>query len=89
MTHQLTKLTLTVRYFGAARAAANSEIENITAASDITISDLTRLLGEQNPRLAAVLCRCSYLVDGVAVRDTDVRLQNKQTVDVLPPFAGG
>jgi molybdopterin synthase sulfur carrier subunit len=89
MTEQMTKLSLTVRYFGAARAAANSEVETLTAASDINIAELTRLLGDENPRLAAVLVRCSYLIDGVAVRNADVRLQNKQTVDVLPPFAGG
>ena len=89
MTHQLTTLTLTVRYFGAARAAANSETETLTATSEISVADLACQLGDGNPRLAAVLLRCSYLVDGVAVRDTDVRLRNKQTVDVLPPFAGG
>jgi molybdopterin synthase sulfur carrier subunit len=86
---QMTNLSLTVRYFGAARAAANSEKETLTAASEISIADLMRQLGDENPRLAAVLVRCSYLVDGVAVRGTDVRLQNNQTIDVLPPFAGG
>jgi molybdopterin converting factor small subunit len=29
------------------------------------------------------------LCDGVAVRDTAARLQGGQTIDVLPPFAGG
>ena len=89
MTDQMTKLSLTVRYFGAARAAANSEMQTLSAASEISVADLVRQLGDENPRLAAVLVRCSYLIDGVAVRDNDVRLQNNQTVDVLPPFAGG
>jgi molybdopterin converting factor small subunit len=89
MTHQMTKLSLTVRYFGAARAAANCEVETLTAAPDISVADLAHLIGDENPRLAAVLVRCSYLVDGMAVRDTDERLDNNQTVDVLPPFAGG
>jgi sulfur-carrier protein len=89
MTSQLTELSVTVRYFGAAHAAANAEVETHTAASGITLADLTRLLGDENPRLAAVLVRCSYLIDGIAVRNNDVRLQNNQTVDVLPPFAGG
>ena len=39
--------------------------------------------------LASVLARCSYLRDGVAVRDLAVELGDAQTVDVLPPFAGG
>ena len=39
--------------------------------------------------LAKVLSRCSYLCDGIAVRDLGLTLRDAQTVDVLPPFAGG
>ena len=39
--------------------------------------------------LAAVLDRCSFLCDGIAVRDAGKTLETNQTVDVLPPFAGG
>ncbi|PRC60698.1 molybdopterin synthase sulfur carrier subunit, partial [Mycobacterium sp. ITM-2017-0098] len=39
--------------------------------------------------LAKVLARCSYLRDGIAVRTTATELANAQTIDVLPPFAGG
>jgi sulfur-carrier protein len=35
------------------------------------------------------LSRCSYLCDGIAVRDLGMTLGDAQTVDVLPPFAGG
>ncbi|MDT5091808.1 MAG: sulfur-carrier protein [Mycobacterium sp.] len=89
MTVQLTKLSVTVRYFGAASAAVNSQAETLTLDPATTVGQLASRLGSENPRLAAVLVRCSYLVDGVAVRDTGMRLENKQTVDVLPPFAGG
>jgi hypothetical protein len=33
--------------------------------------------------------RCSFLSDGFAVRDTAKALTTPQTIDVLPPFAGG
>jgi molybdopterin synthase sulfur carrier subunit len=39
--------------------------------------------------VAVVLDRCSFLCDGIAVRDVRRPLQTNQTVDVLPPFAGG
>jgi len=40
-------------------------------------------------RLATVLSRCSYLCDGIAVRDETKTLRSGDTIDVLPPFAGG
>jgi molybdopterin synthase sulfur carrier subunit len=36
-----------------------------------------------------VLLRCSYLCDGVAVHDKAQPLHSGNTIDVLPPFAGG
>jgi len=39
--------------------------------------------------LSTVLDRCSFLCDEMAVRDMAKTLQTNQTVDVLPPFAGG
>jgi molybdopterin converting factor small subunit len=35
------------------------------------------------------LTRCSYLRDGIAVRDETAALQPGDTIDVLPPFSGG
>jgi molybdopterin converting factor small subunit len=54
-----------------------------------TVSELVAVLGDGNPRLAEVLKRSSYLCDEVAVRDTSMALRSGQTIDVLPPFAGG
>ncbi len=89
MTELSTTLRVTVRHFGAARAAAGTEAETVSLEPGASVADLTRALADGNPRLAAVLARCSYLCDGVAVRDTATRVQTGQTVDVLPPFAGG
>ena len=84
-----TSLRVTVRYFGAARAAAGAESEVLTVEHGTSIAELTGRLAERNQRLARVLARCSYLCDGVAVRDTAVAVRTRQIIDVLPPFAGG
>jgi sulfur-carrier protein len=80
---------VTVRYFAAARAAAGFEDEIIGIAPGTTVGALVQSLGVRDPELAKVLSRCSYLCDGIAVRDLALMLRDDQTVDVLPPFAGG
>lgn len=78
-----------MRFFAAARAAAGSEEETIRIRPGTTLSGLVTQLSDRDANLAKVLRRCSFLCDGVAVRDADVTLGNAQTIDVLPPFAGG
>lgn len=84
-----TEVRVTVRYFAAARAAAGVEDETLTLPAGATVRELVDTLHARGPRLSAVLARCSYLCDGVAVRDLHTALGDSQTVDVLPPFAGG
>ncbi len=83
------EIGITVRYFAAARAAAGSDSERLTVHSGATVDELVDGLGCRSHELARVLCRCSFLCDGVAVRDRTQLLQSGNTVDVLPPFAGG
>ena len=83
------RIDVTVRYFAAAQAAAGIETETLHVPHDTTVTDLVDLLGSDRAELAKVLTRCSFLCDGVAVRDRGGRLSTNQTVDVLPPFAGG
>lgn len=83
------RVRVTVRFFAAARAAAGVESETIDLPTGATMDDLVRTLNARGEALASVLARCSYLRDGVAVRDMAVELGDAQTVDVLPPFAGG
>lgn len=80
---------VTVRYFAAARAAAGLESEVVRVPAGTTVRTLVGEISDRSADLARVLARCSYLCDGVAVRDTGLVLENAQTVDVLPPFAGG
>lgn len=85
----MTDLEITVRYFAAARAAAGIDIETLRCPAGTTVATLVDELADRGPELAKVLARCSFLRDGVAVRDKDAGLRTMETVDVLPPFAGG
>jgi len=81
-------MTVSVRLFAAARAAAGvGEVEVDPGA----LSTILRALESDYPSLAEVLPRCSYLIDGVAVHgDPDeVMVSDGLELDILPPFAGG
>jgi molybdopterin synthase sulfur carrier subunit len=85
----MAEVEVTVRYFAAARAAAGMEAETLDVAPGTSVKDLVERLGARSPKLAMVLDRCSFLCDGMAVRNRAEPLRTNQTVDVLPPFAGG
>jgi molybdopterin converting factor small subunit len=78
-----------VRYFAAARAAAGAEAEALVVRPGTTVAELVDRLAVRGSGLATVLRRCCYLCDGIAVRDETVALRSGDTIDVLPPFAGG
>lgn len=82
-------IRVTVRYFAAARAAAGAESETMMLRPGTTVAELVETLATSGTRLATVLSRCSYLCDGFAVRDETKALRSGNTIDVLPPFAGG
>ena len=69
-----------VRFFAAARAAIGTSTASApvgTLESVITAFDFP------------VISKCSFLVNGVAEADRSRALADGDTVDVLPPFAGG
>jgi sulfur-carrier protein len=82
-------IQVTVRYFAAAHAAAGTESETVVLRPGTTVAELVERLTVRGTRLATVLSRCSYLCDGIAVRDEATALRSGDTIDVLPPFAGG
>ena len=84
-----TSVAVKVRYFAAARAAAGNDEETIRLQAGTTLAELVVEVSGRDENLAKVLKRCSFLCDGVAVRDDTVALSDAQTIDVLPPFAGG
>jgi molybdopterin converting factor small subunit len=89
MTDLTTAIRLNVRLFAAAGAAAGSETAVLELYPGATVGDALEKLCGHSEELALVLQKCSYLCDGIAVRDRSTVLQAHQTLDVLPPFAGG
>ncbi|MEI7544378.1 MAG: MoaD/ThiS family protein [Mycobacteriaceae bacterium] len=89
MTDITPTVEVTVRFFAAACSAAGTESDVMTLKPGATVADAVRELCGQSDELALVLQKCSYLCDGVAVRDQTLALLPHQTLDVLPPFAGG
>lgn len=87
--------TVTVRYWAAARAAAGVDSDTVEVGSGSTLAEvLARLasLHPDRPRLPGVLAVCSALVGDRPVGATDpadVTLASGDTVELLPPFAGG
>ena len=83
-------VTVTVRYFAAARAAAGVHSERLEVVADGSVRLVLQAATERHGApLARVLQRCSYLLDEVAVHGDLTPVTDGQTLDVLPPFAGG
>ncbi|RIJ53894.1 MoaD/ThiS family protein [Clavibacter phaseoli] len=84
-----------VELFAAAAAALGRTTDELDLPDPATLGDLMDALGsraaasEDPANAAAVLARCTYLVEGVATTDRDAPLTTGSTVDVLPPFSGG
>jgi len=86
----MSSMTIEVRYFAAARAAAGVDDEKLQVAEHATVDDVLATLRDgHGPELARVLERCSFLLDEVAVRDRGAAVAGASSLDVLPPFAGG
>jgi molybdopterin synthase sulfur carrier subunit len=83
-------LTIVVRYFAAARAAAGVDEEKVQLPAGASVADAVAELRRLHPSsLPRVLDAVSYLLDGIAVRDLTRPLKDGAELDVLPPFAGG
>lgn len=79
----------TLRCYAGARAAAGvAELDVVLTVATVG-GVLTAAVRSQGPALAAVLPRCSLLLDGRSVTDRSTPVADGQTLDVLPPFAGG
>ncbi|MBM9458407.1 MoaD/ThiS family protein [Nocardioides sp. zg-536] len=83
-----------VRYWAAARAAAGVPEEEISVAGPLTLGELLRTVTERHAgtRLPEVVRICSVLLGDRPVSTSDpaeVVVEPGQTVEFLPPFAGG
>lgn len=87
--------TVTVRYWAAARAASGVEADTVDVGGGTTLAALLKQVHElhaDRPRLAEVVAVCSVLVGDrpVGAADpADVAIRPGDTVELLPPFAGG
>jgi molybdopterin converting factor small subunit len=87
--------SVTVRYWAAARAAAGVDADTVAVAGGTTLAEVldeVRRLHADRPRLAEVIGVCSVLVGDRPVGATDpaaVPLRPGDSVELLPPFAGG
>ncbi len=85
---------VTVRYWAAARAAAGVDHDDLQVDGPVTLADVVRRAGEAHPGsdLARVLTVCSVLVGDRPVTTEDpagVEIQPGDSLEFLPPFAGG
>lgn len=87
--------TATVRYWAAARAAAGVDSDTIEVGEGTTLAVLLKTVHDlhpDRPKLADVVGVCSVLVGDRPVGATDpddVAIRPGDTVELLPPFAGG
>ncbi|QRP46761.1 MoaD/ThiS family protein [Amycolatopsis sp. FDAARGOS 1241] len=83
-------MTVLVRYFASARAAAGVEEEKLKLSEGATVADAVRVVRELHPgQLSRILDAASFLLNEIAVRDQNRTLSDGAQLDVLPPFAGG
>ncbi len=85
---------ITVRYWAAARAAAGTDHDELTVDGPITLAEVVRRAVATHPegRLPGVLEVCSVLVGDRPVKTQDpaaVEVRPGDSVEFLPPFAGG
>ncbi|GAB4012788.1 MoaD/ThiS family protein [Nocardioides ultimimeridianus] len=81
------------RYWAAARAAAGVAEDEVAVEGPLSLAELrSELVRRHDPRLAQVLAVCSVLVGDRPVGSADpaeVLIGAGETVEFLPPFAGG
>lgn len=78
---------LHVRLFAAAAAEYGADAVRVRAR---TLGEaLDQFSADGGERAAAVIGRCSLLLNGVASTDRNHLLVDGDQLDVLPPFAGG
>jgi molybdopterin converting factor small subunit len=82
-------VTVSVRYFAGARAAAGVAEEQLSLPEHSTVRDLIEELVQRHGEgLARVLAASSFIVDEVT-SGPDRVVEHGARIDVLPPFAGG
>ncbi|MFB2581530.1 MoaD/ThiS family protein [Herbiconiux sp. P15] len=83
-------MSVHLRYFAAAKAALGRADDERPAGT--TIADLLRTLAAESPDAATterILSRCTFIHNRTSTDDRTIVLADGDTLDLLPPFAGG
>jgi molybdopterin converting factor small subunit len=75
-----------VNFYAAARAASGVSEWRIDGS---TLGEIIASASAEYPHLVAILPGCSYLVNGLAESNTDLKIGTEDEIDILPRFAGG
>lgn len=83
-----------VRYWASARAASGVAGEGVSVRGPVSVRELVDTLirqraGQEAAHLARVLEVCSVLVGDRPTKDRGTTVSPGDTVEFLPPFAGG
>lgn len=79
---------ITVRYWAGARDAAGVTQERVPATASTLIGEVLAEVSTRHPGINVILPACSVLLDGLRV-DPSAAVGDAETVELLPPFAGG
>ena len=83
---------VTVRYWASARSAAGVADEVLSGSTVAEVLDSARARHADSARFSSVLSVCSILVGDAPLGSRDQRqvaVSDGDTIEVLPPFAGG
>ena len=75
-----------VNFYAAARAASGVSESQIDGA---TLGEVIASASTKYPKLSAILPVCSYLINGAAESNSDIKVKTDDVIDILPRFAGG
>jgi molybdopterin converting factor small subunit len=75
-----------VNFYAAARAASGVSESEIDGS---TLGEVIASASAKYPKLSAILPGCSYLVNGAAESNNDMKISADDVIDILPRFAGG
>jgi len=75
-----------VNFYAAARAASGVSESEIAGS---TLGEVIASTTAKYPQLVAILPGCSYLVNGAAESDNNIKISGEDVIDFLPRFAGG
>jgi molybdopterin converting factor small subunit len=82
----MSQIGIHIKFYAAARDAFGA---NETFVQPDSVLQIFSKLSENNSALEQVLKRCSVLIDGDICHNHERVLLSGESLDILPPFAGG